>query len=161
MIAAFVLVGAGLWAVGMAVALAGGRFSWATAALLVVSGTGMVVAGIWPTDLEGAESAGGEVHSAASAAATVAVIAAALVQSVFVPPARPPARLEAGLALAGAVLGALGPPLHRSAVTGYSQRVLWLVLVAWAAVVGLRLATRRPAGVGALPAPHRYEGTRW
>ena len=121
----------------------------------------MVVAGIWPTDLSGAESASGEVHSAASAAATVAVIAAGLVQSVFLPPARPRRRLEAGLAVAGGLLGVLGPPLHRSAVTGYSQRLLWLVLVTWAAVVGLRLASRRDGGVGAPPKAHRYEGTRW
>ena len=161
MIAAFVLVGAGLCAVGLAVAWAGGRFSLATAALLVVGGTGMVVAGIWATDLEGPESIDGKVHSAASAAATVAVIAAAVIHSVLFPPARPPARLEAGLALAGVLLGVLGPPLHRSAVTGYSQRLLWFVLVAWAAVVGLRLATRRPEGESAPCEPHRYEGTRW
>ena len=143
MVAAFLLLGAGLLALAVAVAADGGPATRAVAALLVVGGVGMILAGVWPTDLLGTRPKAGDIHSRASAAATVAVIAAALIRSVVVPPSRPRARLDAALALLGALLGILGPPLHKSAVTGFSQRALWLVLVAWALVVALRLAAPR------------------
>ena len=158
MIAAFVLVGAGLWAVGLAVAFAGGHAArhhrGAARGGRDRHGRGRDLA----HRLSRARNppAGRSTAPPRLPPRSLSSRPGLSSPCSFRPPGRR-RRLEAGLALAGGLLGVLGPPLHRSAVTGYSQRLLWLVLVAWAAVVGLRLATRRAA---ASARPRKPTGTR-
>lgn len=135
MTAAFVSIGAGLLALGPALSQAGRRWSRAVAAAIVAAGIGMVAAGIWRTDPDRVGATTDAIHSHASAAATLVLIAAALTWSVVV------RRLDvaAGLAIAAAILGALSPALHRSGVTGVSQRLLWLTLLAWLILTAWRL----------------------
>lgn len=135
MTAAFLTLGAGIAALGLAIAgEKRGRRGWVVAALLVGAGTAMTVSGLFPTD-PGAETTAELVHSTASAMATIAVIGASLLWSWSV--ARDPgSRMLAAL---GLVLGIASTVLHETAATGISQRALWLVLVAWLLVAGLRL----------------------
>jgi Protein of unknown function (DUF998)/PAP2 superfamily len=143
MTAAFVSIGAGLLALGPAVLRAGGRWSRPMAVALVASGIGMVAAGIWRTDPDRSGAATDAIHSRASAAATLVLIAAALTWSVV------SRRLDvaAGLSVLAAILGALSPALHRSAVTGLSQRLLWLTLLGWLILTAWRLTPVVPADV--------------
>jgi hypothetical protein len=164
MATAFVAVGLGLVALGIAVATSGpvaasvsasgdvtpvDRWSPLIAATMVVAGLGMVASGIWRTDPGRSGTTTDAIHSAASASATVALIVAAVVWSVVL--RRPGGghrgqrRFDVGAALAilAAVLGALSPALHRSSWTGISQRLLWLTLLTWLMVTAWRLTPPR------------------
>ena len=135
MLAAFAASGVGI--VGLAWALRRGRqWSHAVPALLASAGVGMVLSGIFPTDRLRSGATADAVHSSASALATVALIASALTWSVWRPPRH---RLDTTLAVLGAGLGAASPALHRSSITGLSQRLLWLTLLVWLIVTACRL----------------------
>ena len=119
--------------------------------LLAGAGVGMIVAGIYPTDRLRSGATADAVHSQASALATVALIASALTWSVGRVPRH---RLDTVLAVLGAGLGAASPALHRSSITGLSQRLLWLTLLMWLIVTSWRAAIggRRHLSVLSVPA---------
>ena len=150
MTTAFIVIGVGLVAMGLALLRAddGWQWSWVVAVTVAAAGVGMVVSGIYPTDTEGAGSTSETIHSRASAFATLALIAAAVVWSMVRPRTEPRGRRDAArvLAITAAAAGGASPLLHRSAWTGVSQRLLWLTLMAWLIVTawGLR-PERRPA----------------
>ena len=150
MTTAFVTIGAGILTLAWPVARAGGRWARAVPALLAAAGTGMVVAGIFPTDRVRSGATADAVHSHASALATVVLICAALTWSVLRTPRH---TLDAVLAVLALVLGAASPSLHRSSLSGASQRVLWLTLLVWLLVTAVRLTwgSRRDVGTESAP----------
>ena len=109
----------------------------------------MIAAGIWRTDPDRSGATTDAIHSRASAAATLVLIGAALAWSVILRRRATPRRpdLAAGLAVLAAILGALSPALHRSALTGISQRLLWLSLLAWLILTAWRLTPPVSGGV--------------
>jgi hypothetical protein len=146
MVAAFITLGGGLAALGLAIVAAGrSRRAHAIAGLLVIAGAGLGVSAAFSTDPERSGVGADAIHSAASAVATLAVIGAATCWTLFGP--RRGRRVTTALATLGAVLGAVSPPLHRTALTGLSQRLLWACLIAWALTVGVQLAPGRRAHV--------------
>lgn len=97
-----------------------------TYALLAVSGTGMIVSGIFRTDPAEPPSAAEILHSRASGTAFLALIVATVAWSWAARTARPRA-----MALASVVTGGASVALHDTRWTGAGQRVLCLVLLAW------------------------------
>jgi membrane-associated phospholipid phosphatase len=149
--AGFICIGSGLLMLAWAILQSRSRGRWRMAmpSLVAIAGAGMILSGFYDTDPGRSGEAADAVHSVASGGASLALIASALMWSVI--PARswrscrPDA--AAALAIAATVLGALSPMLHRSALTGVSQRLLWLTLVMWAMLVARRLvATPAPCG---------------
>jgi membrane-associated phospholipid phosphatase len=129
----FVSIGLGVLVLARLLARAGGPWSRLVPAVLAIAGIGMVVSAIFGTDPERSGAAADTVHSLASAIATMALIVAALLWTFgrggLTEARRRP--VAAGLALLTAVLGAISPLLHRSSLTGLSQRLLWLCLLVW------------------------------
>lgn len=140
MTTAFVTIGAGLFALVWPLMVVGGRWSRAVPLAIGAAGVGMVVSAIYRTDPVRSGSTADTIHSQASALATMALIAAALAWSVL---RRPRWRPGVALALTAAAFGAVSPLVHRSAWTGASQRMLWLVLLVWLVVTAW--ATHRQA----------------
>jgi hypothetical protein len=146
MVAAFITLGGGLAALGLAIVAAGrSRRRHGVAGLLVIAGAGLGVSAAFSTDPERSGASADAIHSAASAVATLAVIGAAACWTAF--GTGRGRRVTTALATLGVVLGAASPPLHRTAMTGLSQRLLWATLVAWALTVGAQLGVRRTAHV--------------
>jgi membrane-associated phospholipid phosphatase len=145
MAAAFVGIGSGLLALAWAMSRSRPPARWrrAVPTLVAVAGGGMILAGLYDTDPGRSGESADSIHSLASGGATLALIAAALMWSV-IPASRRLRRPDAAtaLAVAAAILGALSPLLHRSAVTGVSQRLLWATLLTWAVLVAWRLDAR-------------------
>ncbi len=154
MFVAFLTTGVGILSLAWALAVAGGRGSRAACALLAVAGTGMVLSGIFPTDRLHSGATADAIHSRASALATIALMASALTWSVLRVPLR---RLDAALAVIAAGLGAVSPVLHRSSVSGISQRLLWLTLLLWLIVTACR--TSQPPSDPPDDRPHSLRST--
>ena len=89
MTVAFVSIGAGILALAWPLSCAGGRWSRAVPAALVVAGTAMALAGFFRTDADRSGVLADAVHSRASALATIALIGIALAWSVSAPHATP------------------------------------------------------------------------
>ena len=157
MTAAFVSTGAGILALAWPLARVGGPWTRAVPALLTAAGTGMVIAGIFPTDRVRSGATADAVHSRASALATIALIAAALAWSVLRTRRR---STDAVLAMLALLLGAVSPLLHRSTISGGSQRLLWLTLLAWLIVTACRLTLRGRQDVSEPSATHVAIGTQ-
>lgn len=151
MAAAFVCIGSGLLVLAWAMSRSRppGRWRRAVPSLVAVAGGGMIMSGLYDTDPTRSGESADSIHSLASGGATLALIAAALIWSVMPERSWRTRRLDAGaaLAIAATILGALSPVLHRSSLTGVSQRMLWLTLVMWAIVAAGRLEVR-PAPPG-------------
>jgi hypothetical membrane protein len=132
---AFVTAGLALLAAAAAVyTWPANRWSRAGAVLLAAAGLGMAASAVFPTDADGATTTAEQVHSAASGGATLAIVAAAITLSVVPAIRRERAAVDvvaAVLAGTGVVLAATSRVLHDTAWTGLSQRLLWLVLMAW------------------------------
>lgn len=129
----FVSIGLGVQVLAWLLARSGGPWSRLVPAILTVAGIGMVVSAIYRTNPERSGAVADTLHSLASAIATMALIVAALLWTfgrlgLSEAPRRP---VAAGLAVLATVLGAISPLLHRSSLTGISQRLLWLCLLAW------------------------------
>jgi membrane-associated phospholipid phosphatase len=144
---AFVAIGLALLVMASLVADGGGRWSPGVAAGIGVAGMAMVGAGIWRTDPTRSGVLTDAIHSRASALATVALIAAALAWSVLRHPRPHRVDLAAALAVLAAVLGIVSPVLHDSTWSGLSQRLLWLVILAWSIVTAATLRPRRRPGL--------------
>ena len=148
----FVSIGLGAQLLAWLVAGAGGRWSRLVPAILAVAGVGMVVSAIYRTNPERSGAAADTVHSLASAIATMALIVAALLWTFR---RRGPSEarrspMAAGLAVLAAILGAISPLLHRSSLTGISQRLLWLCLLMWLVVTTWQTHhVRTPPDLGA------------
>lgn len=160
MTVAFVTIGLGLL-VHPLVRLGGG-WRLIVPICVVVAGIGMVTSAVFPTDPLRSGVVDDTIHSLASAVATVALITAALVWSLLVRDWRGPRAVTATmLAIAGALLGAVSPFLHRTALTGLSQRLLWLVLLSWVVVTAARPLTSTQGSGSALrqrsPSPSVHE----
>jgi len=128
MTAAFLTLGLGIGALGLAIGSTGGdgwRARVVTVALLG-SGVSVIVAGLYRTE-PGAATTAEIVHSRASAGATLVLIGVALLWS-FQPRSGRPLR---ALAIAAALLGVLSAALHETSATGLSQRLLWFTLLGW------------------------------
>ena len=150
MTVAFVSIGAGILALAWPLSCAGGRWSRAVPAALVVAGIAMALAGLFRTDADRSGVLADAVHSRASALATIALIGVALAWSLGRLPRHVP---TAVLAIVAAVLGIVSPVLHRSSWTGVSQRLLWLALLAWLIVTACRLTPTSRTGVSGPSAP--------
>jgi hypothetical membrane protein len=135
MVTAFVITGVGILSLSAGLVSAGGGGSRLAPPLLAVAGAGMVLAGVFPTGRLRSGATTDAVHSYASALATMALIAGALTWSICRTPRR---RLDTGLAVVAAGLGAASPALHRSPISGVSQRLLWLTLMLWLIVTAYR-----------------------
>jgi membrane-associated phospholipid phosphatase len=144
MTVAFVTIGAGILALAWPLSCAGGRWTRAAPAALVVAGIAMALAGFFRTDADRSGVLADAVHSRASALATIALIGVALAWSLGRVPRHAPAAV---LAIVAAVLGIVSPVLHRSSWTGVSQRLLWLALLAWLIVTACRLTPTSRTGV--------------
>jgi hypothetical protein len=150
MTAAFVCVGASLLMLAGAIVGADRRlFSRVVAATVGLAGLGMVVSGVFRTDVSRSGATADALHSAASGLATLALIGAAVFWTAVA------SRRAAPVVLAtmGLALGAVSPALHRSRWSGLSQRLLWLTLLAWVIVAAFELthrhrASNRPLGAG-------------
>jgi hypothetical protein len=136
MTAAFFVLGIGIAVLGVAIGVSGARRSVTVAALLMLSGVAMVIAGLAPTDPD-STSAAEVIHSRASGGATLALIAAALLWSWSLD--RGEAADMRAVATVAAVLGATSVLLHETAVSGLGQRALWLTLLVWMLLAAIRL----------------------
>jgi hypothetical protein len=144
MTAAFVCVGASLLTLAGAIGLADRRLSSRIVAVAVgVAGVGMVMSGLYRTDVSRSGATADAVHSAASGLATLALIGASVFWTAVASRRAAPVVLTA-MAL---TLGALSPALHRTRWTGLSQRLLWLTLLAWVIVAAFEL-THRVTAIG-------------
>lgn len=139
MVAAFLALGAGVATLGWAISTTGD--DWRTKAVaiaLCAAGAATVVAGLFHTN-PGAASAAEAIHARASGAATLTVVGAALLWSLRGGSER--GRRLGLLAMGSAVLAVLSALLHETAMTGLSQRVLWLALLTWLVAAALALET--------------------
>ena len=105
---------------------------------MVVAAIGLAAAGVFRTGGPEAGALSDELHALTSSAAAIALVVSAALSA---------GRLIAALAV---VLLVTSPLLHRSAVAGLDQRVLWAVLLVWlltgaASSHATRPAHRRPA----------------
>jgi hypothetical protein len=151
MTATFVCVGASLLMLAGAVLVTDRRL-WSSVVVVVavgLAGVGMVVSGLYRTDVSRSGATADAVHSAASGLATLALIGAAIFWTT-VASRRPAPVVLTAMAVA---LGAVSPALHRTRWTGLSQRLLWLTLLAWVIVAAFEL-TRR-ADPSNRPTPER------
>ena len=142
MTAAFVCVGASLLTLAGAIVGADRRLcSRVVAAAVGLAGVGMVVSGVYRTDVSRSGATADALHSAASGLATLALIGAAVFWTAVA------SRRAAPVVLAtmGLALGAVSPALHRSRWSGLSQRLLWLTLLAWVIVAAFELTHRHRA----------------
>ena len=106
-------------------------------AAVAVAAVGTMLSGAFRT---GGSDLAETVHSRASAIAVVALVTLALGYSILrASRSREPDRVEATLAVIAGVLTLLSPVFHHTPWTGLSQRLLWIVLLAW-----LLRATSRP-----------------
>jgi hypothetical protein len=158
MAVAFVSIGVGVIVLGWALVRARDRWCTIVGLTMVAAGVAMVAAGIWRTDPHRSGVATDAIHSTSSAAATIALIATAVTWSVVLRRRGDGTRaartdLAAVLALVACALGALSPSLHRSSLTGLSQRVLWLTLLSWLLVTAWRLTPRSDPAVSDPSAP--------
>ena len=149
MTAAFLAMGLGALVMATLVVEVGGRWSRGVGAAIGAAGVGLVMAGIWRTDPTRSGVLADSIHSRASALATVTLIGAALAWSVVRHPRPRRFDVASSLAVIAAVLGASGPALHDSSWSGASQRLLWLVLLAWLIVTGRGLRLRSISGTSA------------
>jgi hypothetical protein len=131
--AAFFLVGFGLVSSGGLFIRNGGVLPGVA---LVLAGIGMILAGIYPTDPNSA-TAVEEIHSTASALATGLVVFASIWVSFTGQRKSVTMRLVAG---AGLLLAVASVVLHGTAVSGLSQRLLWLVLLSWTMLATWRIS---------------------
>jgi Protein of unknown function (DUF998) len=142
MTAAFGCVGASLLTLAAAIVAADRRLcSRITAVAVGLAGVGMVVSGVYRTDVSRSGATADALHSAASGLATLALIGAAVFWTAVA------SRRAAPVVLAtmGLALGAVSPALHRSRWSGLSQRLLWLTLLAWVIVAAFELTHRHHA----------------
>jgi Protein of unknown function (DUF998) len=142
MTAAFVCVGASLLTLAAAIVAADRRLcSRVTAVAVGLAGVGMVVSGVYRTDVSRSGATADALHSAASGLATLALISAAVFWTAVA------SRRAAPVVLAtmGLALGAVSPALHRSRWSGLSQRLLWVTLLAWVIVAAFELTHRHSA----------------
>ncbi len=145
MTVAFVSIGAGILALAWPLSCAGGRWSRAVPAALVVAGTAMVTRRDLPhrrrplrrPRRRRAQPGVGARHDRPDRR-RAGLVARAL-------PARTTS--AAVLAVVAAVLGIVSPVLHRSSWTGVSQRLLWLALLAWLIVTACRSTPTSRNGV--------------
>jgi hypothetical protein len=131
MTAAFVALGCGLIALGVALRSDRGSKGLAGRAVPVAAfsaGVGAIVSAAFKT---GVSQFGEAVHSRASALATVALVALALFYSLGGARRGDGARLGIVLSLLVGVLAALSSVLHETSWTGLSQRLLWIALLGW------------------------------
>ena len=144
MTVSFVTLGAGTILVGLSLGAAGPMHGWSRAIPLAViaAGFGMVVSGLYATDPAGAATRNERVHSLASGSATMMLIVAAVASAVLSRARRPREPVSAAGVLAFAALGfgAVSPFLHGTALTGLSQRALWVTLMGWLLVTSWHLA---------------------
>jgi hypothetical protein len=119
---------------------------------MVVAAVGLAVAGIFRTGVSRASLRASEqfssvreagtmsddLHGLTSSAATIALVAAAVLSG------------RRGIAALAAVLLVTSPLLHRTAVAGLDQRVLWAVVLTW-----LLTSARTPARLSGSSAPPR------
>jgi uncharacterized membrane protein YuzA (DUF378 family) len=139
MTAAFICIGASLLTLAGAIVGADRRWwSRVVAAAVGLAGVGMVLSGLYRTDVSRSGATADALHSAASGLATLALIGAAISWTAVA------SRRAAPVALAaiGLALGAVSPALHRSRWSGLSQRLLWLTLLAWVIVAAFELTQR-------------------
>ena len=142
MTAAFVCVGASLLTLAAAIVAADRRLcSRVTAVAIGLAGVGMVLSGVYRTDVSRSGATADALHSAASGLATLALIGAAVFWTAVT------SRRAAPVVLAtmGLALGAVSPALHRSRWSGLSQRLLWVTLLAWVIVAAFELTHRHSA----------------
>ncbi len=143
MTVAFVTLGLGMvaLALGLHSVSGSGPRAWLIPAAIGVAGVGMIVAGVYPTDPVGAETAAEVIHSRASGLASLLLIGAVYASSVQRGPGRlRPERGPAGaLAVASVALGCVSPILHDTTWTGLSQRLLWATLMVWLLLTAWRL----------------------
>ena len=147
MTAAFVALGLGMVALGLALLSTSdtSAWRWLVPISVVAAGLGMVVSGIFRTDPLGTNTAAESIHSRASAFGSAALIGSAFAWSV-VRQRRPPWRGRDGgavLATLAVAIGGLSPVLHESRWTGLSQRVLWATLLSWLLLTSWRLTQPR------------------
>jgi hypothetical protein len=127
---AFVLTGSGLLMAGALFIRTGATIAGVAMAL---AGIAMLVSGVFPTE-PGANTTTESLHSTFSAMATFLIVAASLVWSFMSPRSTQVTRV---LALTGPVLLVASFLLHDTAVSGVSQRILWMVLIGWTIVATL------------------------
>jgi membrane-associated phospholipid phosphatase len=155
MAASFVCIGAALLLLAAGLPLIGGRGPALVGAVVAVAGTGMVIAAFYRTDPERSGRTEDAIHSASSGLATISLITAAVAWSILGPRwgrvERHP--LLTLLALAAVVLGVASPFLHRTAVSGASQRSLWAALLVWVIAAAWQLTSEPGRQLSAASAP--------
>ena len=107
-------------------------------AAMVVAAVGLAAAGIFRTGAREAGTLSDDLHGLTSSAATIALVVAAVLSG------------RRGIAALAAVLLVTSPLLHRTAVAGLDQRVLWAVVLAW-----VLTSARTPDRVSGSSAPPR------
>ena len=96
---------------------------------VAVAAVGTMLSGVFRT---GGSDLAETVHSRASAAAVIALVTLALGYSILrANRSGETDRVGATLAVIVAILAVLSPMFHHSRWTGLSQRMLWIVLLAW------------------------------
>jgi hypothetical membrane protein len=121
MAVAFALMAAAALVLAPIVAAAGrtGRRRRAIRAAMVVAAIGLAAAGVFRTGAPEAGALSDQLHALTSSAAAIALVTAAVLSG---------RRLLGALAVA---LLVTSPLLHRSAVAGLDQRMLWAVVLTW------------------------------
>ena len=145
MAVAFSALGCGLIALGVLLRpeQRESPLAWTSSALAFLAGAGTIVSGIFRTNVSDASEL---VHSRASALASVALVVLCLAYSIPAAFHRSDAAPDTAgtvLALTAAILAAVSPLLHDTRLTGLSQRLLWIVLLAWL----LRAAWNHPSAL--------------
>ncbi len=147
MTVAFVTLGLGMvaLALGLRSVNGSGLRAWLIPAAIAVAGVGMIVAGVYPTDPFGAETAAEAIHSRASGLASLLLIGAVCASSVERGPGglRPERGPAGALAVASVALGCLSPILHDTRWSGLGQRLLWATLMGWLLLTAWRLGGHR------------------
>jgi len=131
MTAASITLSCGLVAFGFELWIRSSRnaIDWLCFSAVAVAAAGTMLSGVFET---GGSDLAETMHSRASAIAVIALVTLALVYSI---PRRAHAhetdRVGATLAVIAAALALLSPVFHHTRWTGLSQRLLWVVLLAW------------------------------
>ena len=143
MTVAFVTLGLGMvaLALGLRSVSGSGPRAWLIPAAIAVAGVGMILAGVYPTDPFGAETAAEVIHSRASGLASLLLIGAVYASSVERGPGgiRPERGPAGALAVASVALGCVSPILHDTTWSGLGQRLLWATLTGWLVLTAWRL----------------------
>ena len=131
MTSAFIALSCGLVAFGsdLWIRLRRNAIDWLCISAVAVATAGTMLSGVFET---GGSDLSETMHSRASAIAVIALVTVALVYSIA-RRNRPNEtdRVGATLAVVAAALTLLSPVFHHTRWTGLSQRLLWVVLLAW------------------------------